>query len=220
MWPTSTTNNCGSRYFDQLVVLREACLWAVQTSQYVSKSSLVPKAQFRFDFPSEVFLTNYNYLSFFSLIISTVILHVVLYSFQGVCTSVYAHTCMFLCLYKPCLPHWSFHFSMQGAWPPAFDFPTVSSAEHVIKHEMVPLWSSRLWWPKGFLMGYTGSILESMFLPEWGIHFQLGPELEFILPAKSSRIYTRPCNGYGAGRTQRQQTKSTQRRQKVARLLK
>lgn len=32
-----------------------------------------------------------------------------------------------------------FALSLWGAWPPAFVFPTVPSAEHVIKHEMVLL---------------------------------------------------------------------------------
>lgn len=43
---------------------------------------------------------------------------------------------------------------------------------------------------KGVFNGVHRKYTRVHIFAEWGIHFQLGPELEFILPAKSSRIYT------------------------------
>lgn len=44
---------------------------------------------------------------------------------------------------------------------------------HNIKHEMVPLYNSKLLQPKGLLMGYTGSIPEPILLPSEGFIFNL-----------------------------------------------
>ena len=156
------------------------------------------------------------------LAITTVTLYAVLYAFQDVCVYMCTHTHVCFCLHnKPCLPGWSLHFSIQGVRLSAFVFPTVlPSAEHAIKHEMVPLWNSRLLWPKGFLMGYTGSILEPVFLPSGGFIFNL--DLSWNLFSQPKAVAYTPCprNGCSAGRTQRQQRESTQRRQKAAGLLK
>lgn len=136
------------------------------------------------------------------------------------CTCALIHVCY--CVHnKPLLPGWSLHFSVQRVRPPAFVFPTVlPSTAHAIKHGMVPLWNSRLLWPKGFLMGYTGSILEPMFLPSGGFIFNL--DLSWNLFSQPKAVAYTPCprDGCRAGRTQRQQTESTQRRQKAAGLLK
>lgn len=50
-----------------------------------------------------------------------------------------AHMCVFLCMYRSCLPCRSLHFTMWEAWPRAFFLPVVPSVGHIIQHEMAPL---------------------------------------------------------------------------------
>ena len=117
------------------------------------------------------------------------------------------HTPVCFCVCnKPRLPGWSLHVATQGARPSAFVFPTIlPSAEPAIKHEMVPLWNSRLLQPKGFLTGYTGSILEPVFLPSAGFIFNL--DLSWNLFSQPKAVAYTPCarEGCSAGRTQRRQ---------------